>query len=93
MAIVTAVLSTGGLSALLYDTYFAPKVYADAENESNYPGSSARARRIREILHSQKKVTFRGVDVDRILTQCEETVLESGTGVWRYDINQVARYD
>jgi hypothetical protein len=86
---ITAVLFAGGLSALLYGTYSAAKVHADASDEP----TRARSRRTREILHSQKKDTFRGVDVERILTQCEETVLESGTGVWRYDINQVARYD
>jgi hypothetical protein len=92
-AFITLVLSTSGISAFLYETYFSAKVHADSSNSQLNPRSSAKSRQTREILHAQKKDTLHGVDVEHILTRCEETVLESGPGVWRYDINQIARYD
>lgn len=90
VAFLTMVLSTAGISAFLYETYFSAKVQADAPTQLN-PGASPKSQKIREILHSQKKDTLRGVDVDHILTRCEETILQSGPGVRRYDINQIAR--
>jgi hypothetical protein len=89
---MTLVLSTSGVSAFLYETYLSAKVHADAVNGQLNPGSSAKSRQIRDILHAQKKDTLHGVNVEHMLTRCEETVLESGPGVWRYDINQIARH-
>ena len=90
---MTLVLSTSGVSAFLYETYFSERVHADSSNSQLIPGNSVKSRQIRGILHAQKKDTLNGVNVEHILTRCEETVLESGPGVWRYDINQIARYD
>lgn len=88
---LTAILSTAGLSAFLYETYFAAKVHADEAGPSELnPGASPKSQRIREILHAQKRDTLHGVNVEHILTRCEESFLRTGPGVWRYDINQIA---
>ena len=83
IAFLTVVLSTAGLSAFLYEGYFSPKLHADTPTPSRL--------QIRKILHAQKEDTLHGVNIDHMLTRCEETVLHSGPGVWRYDLNQIAR--
>jgi hypothetical protein len=86
--IMSIVLSTGGISAFILQAYNSPKLHAD-----NMPSRATRpetdSRKIRNILHGMKADTSKGVNVEAILKQCEET--KTGTGVW-YHLNQIARY-
>lgn len=91
-ALISLVLSSAGVSVFVLESYFSPKIHADVvpdrlaerEREDLSP-------RIRSILHGLKADTQDGVNVELLLKRCEETKLQNGTGVWRYDLNQLAR--
>ncbi|CCA67764.1 related to Type 2C Protein Phosphatase [Serendipita indica DSM 11827] len=78
--------STAGLLAYAAHDYLSPTLRADA-SDSQDDASSIRS--VRSVLHGNKEHSYAGVDVEYILKRCEESVLLPGTGVWRYDINQV----
>jgi hypothetical protein len=86
---MSIVLSTGGISVLLLQAYNSPKVHADDMPSRGTRSETDDSRKIRSILHGMKAGTSKGVNVEAILKQCEET--KTGTGVW-YHLNQIARY-
>jgi hypothetical protein len=88
-AIMSIVLSTGGISVLLLQAYNSPKVHADDMPSRGTRSETDDSRKIRSILHGMKADTSKGVNVEAILKQCEET--KTGTDVW-YHLNQIARY-
>jgi hypothetical protein len=89
VAIMSIVLSAGGISALLLQAYSSPKVHGDVMPSRATRYKTDDSREIRSILHGMKADTFKGVNVEAILRRCEEK--KTGTGVW-YHINQIARY-
>jgi hypothetical protein len=91
-AYISLVVSTAGVIAFLLQEHFASEVRADAPTTVYKKKNEEDALRIRRILHGQKELTYNGADFEHVLKRCEESVQGSnGTGVWRYDINQIAR--
>lgn len=89
LAVSTLTVSLAATTTLLYKSYStASVIHADASELRGFQQKPSK----RSILHGRKWNLEGGILAEEILKRCEETHLKSGPGVWRYDINQIARF-
>jgi hypothetical protein len=79
-----------GLSIAIQQYFTQTQIHLDAPDIETFLKRSSLQKR--KILHGTKYDTIHGVDVEHILKRCEESFHRSGPDVWRYDLNQIARF-
>lgn len=84
------VVAAVGLSIAIQQYFTQSQIHLDAQDIETFLKRSSLQKR--KILHGTKYDTVHGVDVEHILKRCEESFHRSGPGVWRYDLNQIARF-